>query len=175
MKGEKGLTLFGTVILIVIIALMVFAVVYFARMQVDKEKTENLKTDMLLVKAKVQTISGKYILEKKDEILIGTKLSDMKEESGIRQFLEKKLFDADEKNKKYYVLNQENLNELSLDNVILEDGTYYIVEYTLGEVYYTGGYTDEEGKEHYQVKEVEDEIKKEKEQNQEQNEENSVE
>ncbi len=164
----------GTAILIIIIALMVFAVIYFARMQVDKEEAESLKTDMLLVKAKVQTISGKYILEKKDEILIGTKLSDMKEKAGVREFLEKKLFDADEKDKKYYVLNQENLNELSLGNVILEDGTYYIVEYTSGEVYYTGGYTNEEGEEHYQVKEVEEEIKKEKQQTQEQNKENNA-
>lgn len=171
MKSEKGLTLLGTVILIVIIALMVFSIVYFTRMQADKEKLESIRTDMLLVKAKVQTISGKYTLEKKDEILVGTKLSDMKEEKVINEFLEKELFDPEDKNKKYYVLNQENLNELELSKVVLEKNNYYIVEYISGEVYYTGGYTNKEGDEHYQVKEVEEEIKKETKRTQEQNEE----
>ena len=95
----------------------------------------------------------------------------MKEEKQINEFLEKKLFDPEDKNKKYYVLNQENLNELELSKVVLEENNYYIVEYTSGEVYYTGGYTNEKGDEHYQVKEVEEEIKKETKKTQEQNEE----
>lgn len=151
MKSENGLTFFGTVILVVIIALVVFGVVYFTRMQVDKEKAEDIKTNMLLVQAKVKTISGNYILEDDEDILIGTKLSEIKEEQPIKEFLEKELFDPDEKNKKYYVLNQQNLDELELNKVILEENSYYIVEYTSSEVYYTKGYLDENGEVHYKV------------------------
>lgn len=153
MKSENGLTFFGTVILVVIIALVVFGVVYFTRMQVDKEKAEDIKTNMLLVQAKVKTISGNYILEDDEDILIGTKLSEIKEEQPIKEFLEKELFDPDEKNKKYYVLNQQNLDELELNKVILEENSYYIVEYTSSEVYYTKGYLDENGEVHYKVNE----------------------
>lgn len=155
MKGEKGLTFLGTAILVVIIALIVCGVVYFIRMQVDKEKAEDIKTDILLVQAKVKKISGDYTLEKKDEVLVGTKLSEMKEEQTIKEFLTKELFDPDEKNKKYYVLNQENLNNLDLGNIILEENSYYIVEYTSSEVYYTKGYTDENGNLHYSVSDAE--------------------
>ena len=159
MKSENGLTFFGTVILVVIIALVVFGVVYFTRMQVDKEKAEDIKTNMLLVQAKVKTISGNYILEDDEDILIGTKLSEIKEEQPIKEFLEKELFDPDEKNKKYYVLNQQNLDELELNKVILEENSYYIVEYTSSEVYYTKGYLDENGEVHYKVDEQTEETK----------------
>lgn len=153
MKSEKGLTFLGTIILVVIIALIAFGVVYFTRMEVSKEKAEDIKTNMLLVQAKVKKISGDYTLEKNEEVLIGTKLSEMKEEEPIKEFLEKELFDLDEKGKKYYVLNQQNLNDLNLGNVILEENSYYIVEYTSSEVYYTKGYSDENGEVHYKVTE----------------------
>lgn len=161
MKSEKGLTFFGTIILVVVIALIAFAVVYFTRMEVDKEKAEDIKTDMLLVQAKVKKIYGDYTLEKKEDILVGTKLTEMKEEEIIREFLEKELFDPYEKNKEYYVLNQQNLNDLDLGKVILEDGSYYIVEYTSSEVYYTKGYSDENGGVHYKVTEQKKEIEQE--------------
>lgn len=161
MKNENGLTFLGTAILMVIIAIIVFGIVYFTRMQVDKEKEEDIKTNMLLVQAKVKTISGNYILEEDEDILIGTKLSEIEEEQPIKEFLEKELFDPDEKDKKYYVLNQQNLNDMDLSNVILEENSYYIVEYTTSEVYYTKGYLDENGEVHYKVNEQTEEAEQE--------------
>ena len=79
MKNQKGLTLAGTIFFVLIIAFIVFGVVYYVRMQTTKEELEDMKTDLLLVQAKVKKISSDYILEKKDEILIGTKLTDIKE------------------------------------------------------------------------------------------------
>ena len=161
MKNENGLTFLGTAILMVIIAIIVFGIVYFTRMQVDKEKEEDIKTNMLLVQVKVKTISGNYILEEDEDILIGTKLSEIEEEQPIKEFLEKELFDPDEKDKKYYVLNQQNLNDMDLSNVILEENSYYIVEYTTSEVYYTKGYLDENGEVHYKVNEQTEEAEQE--------------
>ena len=82
-------------------------------------------------------------------------MQDMKEEQVVKEFLDKELFNPDEKNKKYYVLNQENINELELENVVLEDDTYYIVEYTASDVYYTKGYDDENGETHYKIEKEE--------------------
>lgn len=151
MKSEKGLTFISTAILVVIIALLTFGVVYFVRLQLDKGKNEDIKTDMLLVEAKVQKLSGEYILEKKEEILVGTKLADMEEDPLIKEFLEKEIFDKKEKGAKYYVLNQENINEMALENVELEKDSYYIVDYNSSKVYYTKGYSDDEGGVHYLV------------------------
>lgn len=151
MKSEKGLTLISTAIMVMVIAALTFGVVYYTRLQVEKEKNEDIKTDMLLVEAKVQKLSGDYILEKKEDILVGTKLADMEEEPIIKEFLEKEIFDKGEKGARYYVLNQENINELQLENVELEKDSYYIVDYTSSKVYYTKGYSDEEGEVYYMV------------------------
>jgi len=155
MKSEKGLTFIATIVLVVLIAIAVGVVVYFTKNEVKKEQSEGIKTQMLRVQARVQKISHDYTLDKKDEILVGTKLQDMKEEQSVKEFLDKELFNPDEKNKKYYVLNQENINELELENVVLEDDTYYIVEYTASDVYYTKGYDDENGETHYKVEKEE--------------------
>ena len=153
MKSENGLSFIGTIILVIIIAVITFGVVYFVRIQADKEQAEDIKTNMLLVQAKVKKLSGDYILEEKEEVLVGTKLSEMQEQQPIKDFLEKELFDIDEKDKKYYVLNQQNLNDMGLNNVVLEENAYYIVDYTSSEVYYTNGYLDETGNLHYNVSE----------------------
>ena len=151
MKSEKGLTFFSTAILVVVIAALTFGIVYLVRLQLDKGKNEDIKTDILLVEAKVQKLAGEYILEKKEEILVGTKLTDMEDEPVIKEFLEKEIFDKEEKGAKYYVLDQDNIKELNLENVELEKDSYYIVDYTSVKVYYTKGYSDEGGEVYYTV------------------------
>ena len=89
MKKQNGLTLLSTIVLVLLIAFIVFGVIYFIRIQTQKEQLEDLKTDILLVQAKVRKLSADYILEKKEEVLVGTKISEMKENETIKEFLEK--------------------------------------------------------------------------------------
>ena len=154
MKSQKGLTLVGTIFFVLIIAFIVFGIVYYVRMQTTKEELEDMKTDLLLVQAKVKKISSDYILEKKDEILIGTKLTDIKAEPIIQEFLNNNSIDIEEKDKKYYALNQQNLDEMGLPQVKLEENSYYIVEYTEGTVYYTKGY-ELAGSSYYDIDNIE--------------------
>ncbi len=155
MKEENGLTILGTVILIVLITFIVFGVIYFFRIETEKESLENLKTDMLLVEVKVKNIMGEYLMDEKEELLIGTKLSDLKEQEDIKNFLEKKLFDENEKKKLYYVLNQDDLKILELNQVTLPENSYYIVEYTEGKIYYTAGFTYTDGNTYYEIRDIE--------------------
>ena len=155
MKSQKGLTLAGTIFFVLIIAFIVFGVVYYVRMQTTKEELEDMKTDLLLVQAKVKKISSDYILEKKDEILIGTKLADLKDEPAIQEFLNQNSIDTEEKDKRYYAINQQNLNEMGLPQVKLEENAYYVVEYTYGAVYYTKGY-ELAGSSYYDIDNIEE-------------------
>ena len=162
MKKENGMTLITTVILVIVIAALVSAVVYYARIAMAKENLENLKTDLLLVQAKVRKIEGEHTLDKKEEHLKGTKITQMKEDPIIIQFLEKQIIDIEEKGKQYYVLNQENLEELSLEKVKLEKDSYYIVEYTTSEVYSTKGFEYTDGNTYYKMTDIENlEVEKE--------------
>lgn len=155
MKKEEGLTFIGTAILIVLIAFIVFGVIYFFRIETEKEGLENLKTDMLFVEVKVKNIMGKYLMEKDEKVLVGTKLSELKEQEDIKSFLEKDLFDENEKKKLYYVLNQNDLQTLELNQVTLPENSYYIVEYTDGKIYYTPGFTYTDGNTYYEIRDIE--------------------
>ena len=80
----------------------------------------------------------------------------MKENETIKEFLEKNSIDTEEKEKKYYVLNQDDLNNLELTKVKLEPNSYYIVEYTDGNVYYTKGAEHTDGNSYYDVNNIEE-------------------
>ena len=79
----------------------------------------------------------------------------MKEDLIIKAFLEKEEIDIEEKDKKYYVLKQEDLLELNLEKVTLEKDSYYVVEYMNSEVYYTKGFTYADGKTYYEITQIE--------------------
>ena len=79
----------------------------------------------------------------------------MKDNTIIQKFLEKELFDPDKKGKKYYVWDQNILQEQELNQVTLEEGAYYIVEYTENEVYYTKGFTYADGNTYYEISDIE--------------------
>lgn len=155
MKSEHGLGLIGTIFLTVMIAALAFGAVYFVRIQYAKERFESLKTDMLLVQAKVKKIEGEYTLSKKTEDLKGTPVKDMQEDTVIKDFLSKKVIDIEEKDSNYYVLNQENLQEMEL-KIKLPDNTYYIVNYTNAEVIITSGYTHSDGNIYYTLTQIEE-------------------
>ena len=156
MKSEKGMTLITTAVLVIVIAALVFAVVYYARIELAKQNLENIKTDMLLVQAKVKGVASNYTLDKKEEDFKGTKIAEMQEQESIKKFLEATKIDIEEKDKKYYVLNEQNLIELNLNKVKLEENEYYIVEYTSNEVYYTKGVTYTDGNTYYNITDIEE-------------------
>lgn len=155
MKNQNGLTLIGTIFLVLLIAAITFVAVYYVKLQTEKEKLEDVKTDLLLVQSKVKKVSSDYILQKKDEVLIGTKLSELKENPTIKEFLNANSINIDEKDKKYYVLDKQNLQDLGLTQVELEENSYYVVEYTEGEVYYTQGY-ELNGSNYYDIDNIEE-------------------
>lgn len=140
----------------IVIGLLVFGVVYFVRIQYAKERFEDLKTNMLLVQAKVKTIVGEYTLSKKEEKLVGTPIKEMQEEENIKTFLEKNNIDIEEKNSKYYVLNGQNLQDMELKKVILPENTYYIVNYTSYEVFITNGFTYSDGNTYYSLTQIQE-------------------
>lgn len=155
MKEEKGLTYIGMVFLIILIAILVFGAIYFFRIEQWKANLENVKTDMLLIQAKVKNVSNEQTLEKKENVLIGTKISDMEDNDTIKEFLEKDIIDIKSKKNNYYVLDQEDLGELEIDQVQLEDNNLCIVDYKTNEVIYTSGFLYTDGNTYYKLSDIE--------------------
>lgn len=155
MKEEKGLTYIGMVFLIILIAILVFGAIYFFRIEQWKADLENVKTDMLLIQAKVKNVSNEQTLEKKENVLVGTKISDMEDNNTIKEFLEKDIIDIESKKNNYYVLDQEDLGELEIDQVQLEDNNLCIVDYKTNEVIYTSGFLYTDGNTYYKLSDIE--------------------
>ncbi len=155
MKEEKGLTYIGMVFLIILIAILVFGAIYFFRIEQWKADLENVKTDMLLIQAKIKNVSNEQTLEKKDDVLVGTKISNMEDNNTIKEFLEKDIIDIKSKKNNYYVLDQEDLGELEIDQVQLEDNNLCIVDYETNEVIYTSGFQHTDGNIYYKLSDIE--------------------
>lgn len=140
--------------IIIIIAAMIWGAIYFVNKQYDNEKVETLKTDMLLLEAKVKIIAEKVNIKEKGAKYIGTELKEKKDEDEFKNLIEKESIKIDSKKNKYYVLNNDNLEDLGLGNIKLSEG-YYVVDYKTNEIFYTLGIKDEEGNVKYSLSELE--------------------
>ena len=128
-KKEEGLTYIAMIFIIIFIALIVFGAIYFVRMQISKEALETLKTNLLLIQGKT------------DEV--------------IKAFLEKQIIDSESKDSDFYVLTQQDLRDLELENIKEESGMYYIVDYKNNDIITTKGYTAIDGQTYYKLTDIE--------------------
>ena len=154
-KSEKGLTFIAMIFIVILIALLVFGVVYFTRIQVSNEKLETLKTNMLLIQAKTNVIAQDVEMKVENATLKGTKLADMKEDEIIKSFLEKGVIDENSGDSDFYVLKDQDIKDLGLENVEIEDGSYYIVDYKKNDIITTNGFEASDKNMYYKLSELE--------------------
>lgn len=154
LKKENGLTYIAMIFIIILIAIIVFTVIYFARMQISKERLETLKTNLLLIQGKTDIVSQHVEMKEKDAKLTGTKIIDMKEDEIIKSFLEKQIIDIESEESDFYVLNEQDLKDLKLNNV-KEEGMYYIVDYKKNDIITTKGYEAADGQLYYKLSDIE--------------------
>ena len=154
-KSEKGLTFIAMIFIVILIALLVFGVVYFTRIQVSNEKLETLKTNMLLIQAKTNVIAQDVEMKVENATLKGTKLADMKEDEIIKSFLEKGVIDENSEDSDFYVLKDQDIKDLGLENVEIEDGSYYIVDYKKNDIITTNGFEASDKNMYYKLSELE--------------------
>lgn len=154
LKKENGLTYIAMIFIIILIAIIVFTVIYFARMQISKERLETLKTNLLLIQGKTDIVSQHVEMKEKDAKLTGTKIIDMKEDKIIKSFLEKQIIDIESEESDFYVLNEQDLKDLELNNV-KEEGMYYIVDYKKNDIITTKGYEAADGQLYYKLSDIE--------------------
>ena len=129
------------VMICIIIAVIVVAFINFDKKR-DVKDINRIKADMLLVQGACKKLKQNQTALKKDDMLVGTKLSDIGEDDVIITEFKKKGIIAEDKYDKYYMLNDETLKGLKIgvDNL---KGAYYLINYDDYEVVCT---TDIDGK-----------------------------
>lgn len=137
MKSNNGMGVIQLIISIVMIAIIVALGVYYVRMKYDQAKVQTAKTDMLLVEWKAKDAIEKQTVKGEEKTYIGTKVSEMKEDTLIKEFLSKNII-SEEEYENYYVLTDEDLEKLGLELSNYEN-SFFLINYDNYEIITTKG------------------------------------
>ncbi len=143
MRKEDGLSIIEIILALTIIIGLIIAGYTALKNWGENKKIEDIKGNMLLIQGKCKILKeGKKVNKTEDSTLIGSKISDNRENEIVAEFLNKKILD-EEKLEEYYFLTDEDLKSLGLD-LKNEANSYYIVNYEENTVFITSGYNNDE-------------------------------
>lgn len=139
MKSKSGIIsmIMVLVMIIAIVAVIVGAAINFKQKRELKDENR-IKADMLLVQGACKKIKQNQTALKKDDMLVGTKISEIGEDNEIITEFKKVGVIEEADFDKYYMLNDDVLKGLKID-VSNEKGSYYLFNYDSFEVIITGG------------------------------------
>ena len=145
MKKEQGMGLITIILtIIVIIGLAIWAFCNVIN-KTKENKVVDIEANMLLIKGKCEILEKTSKVNNNTDNLKGKKLSEMRDDSIISDFINKGFIEED-KLEKYYALSDEDLSEMELD-VKNEKKSYYVVSYEEETVFITKGYKKAKSKE----------------------------
>lgn len=102
------------------------------------QKDRSVRADMLLIQGVAKVKKSRFNVSKKNEELVGVKVSDKLEDPIIKKFISD-LEIPSEDYSKYYILYDDDLKKLDLE-IRNADNSLYVVNYDTGEVYITKSY-----------------------------------
>ena len=125
----------------VLVIFMIFAIgTIFQRYRKinNVQKDRSVRADMLLIQGVAKVKKSRFNVSKKNEELVGVKVSDKLEDSIIKKFINDLEIPAEDYSK-YYMLYDDDLKKLDLE-IRNADNSLYVVNYDTGEVYITKAY-----------------------------------
>ncbi len=149
MKDNKGMGTIKLIIFVVIIGLIVAMGVYFSRMKYNQARIETIKTDMLQIQWKLKDYMDKQTIKGEEKKYLGEKVSQMQEDEGIKEFINKGILSSEEYDK-YYVLKDEDLAEATSE-ITNYQNSYFLVNYENYEIILTSGFEYMKGKTLYKL------------------------
>ena len=152
MRKGYGRVYAGILFIILVIGIIIYGVLKYAKKEVDSEQFETIKTDMLLIEAKTSIVAQKVKIKEKDAKYIGNKIENDENED-IKKLEEHGIIELKKENN-YYILDDNNLDELELSVRNQKQGNY-IVEYNSNEIIYTSGIKDKYGNILYKLSDIE--------------------
>lgn len=153
MRSECGK---GTIKLIVILGLILVVVLgglLYTRKAVKDEEKKDLQADLLLIQAKIEIVKGKNSINKDENPLKGIQLTQLPEDININEFLSKNVI-TQEEYEKYYLLNNQALEEMELKELINRYDGYFLVNYENYEIIYSQGYENSNGMWVYKISDL---------------------
>lgn len=129
------------VILISIFAVIITAIAIsskYINKKVNESKDDDIKTDMLVLQAKIKVIKGESEVNKNTDNYFGKKVNESNNENIIN--LLKSINIPDEELQNYYILNNQDVELMGISEEIYnKEDSSYIVNYNSAEVIYKDG------------------------------------
>lgn len=129
------------VILISIFAVIIIAIAIsskYINKKVNESKDDDIKTDMLVLQAKIKVIKGESEVNKNTDNYFGKKINESNNENIIN--LLKSINIPDEELQNYYILNNQDIELMGISEEIYnKEDSSYIVNYNSAEVIYKDG------------------------------------
>jgi len=125
----------------VLVIFMIFAtgIIFQRYIKINNvQKDRSVRADMLLIQGVAKVKKSRFNVSKKNEELVGVKVSDKLEDSIIKKFISDLEIPAEDYSK-YYILYDDDLKKLDLE-IRNADNSLYVVNYDTGEVYITKAY-----------------------------------
>lgn len=132
--------------------IILFILAYYIKGNLEIEKLNTIETNLLLVQAKINNIKGSSQINKDNDLFIGKKVTESKEDNIINTLLEKNIISQDEGDK-YYILDEKTLNENGLGDSVIKDNEYILVNYETGEIVLSRPYIYKEH-EYYKLSDI---------------------
>ena len=151
LKESKGITIISIIITVTILVLLSGVTIYIAKNLVFNAKVENITTDLLLIQAKCKIISEKTNFDSQSNNLKGTKLSDSSISTNVQNLIDNGTIPNTEL-QNYYLLSQDDLNDIGLNQLKAQDG--YIVNYQTQEIIYAQGVKKDDGTMQYKLSDM---------------------
>ena len=160
-KSQKGITLIALTITLIVLSIIAGVVVYSGLDVVETAEIQTVNTNMLLIQIKCKTLSEKATFEKNDTLLKGTTLTSIMETATgneynkVNDLINKGVISTTEEHySKYYLLSNQDLTDMGLEDATVEN-EYYIINYETEEVIFTKGVKKEENT-YYKLSELKD-------------------
>lgn len=132
---EKGITLTTLVITIIVMIIITSVGIYTGTGILKQTTLQNINTNMMLIQAKTKTISEQAKFNKDTSNYKGIKLIEVVGNPKIEELVSNDIIE-DEEN--YYLLSQNDLNEMGLEKIEISEG--YVVNYNTNEIIYVKGF-----------------------------------
>ena len=152
MKKCYGKGHIKTLILLLIIIALTILGLYLIQQQYQKAKLQTIKTNMSLIELKAKEYIHKQKTEGKEISYLGTKLSEW-QENNLKDDMKNHSVISEEEQEKYFVLSEEDLEQLNV-GFGNEKDAYYLINYETSEVVISSGYKIEKDTILYKLSEL---------------------
>lgn len=136
---EKGITLTTLVITVIVMIIIASVGIYVGTNIIKQANLQNINTNMMLIQAKVKTISEQAKFNKDTSNYKGKKVIEVVGNKKVDELVEKHVVENEEN---YYLLSQTDLNEMGLEKIEISEG--YIVNYDSNEIIYVKGFEEKD-------------------------------